>query len=313
MGEYNIIVNRDNVRLDRYLAEEIHEISRTKAQELIKAGNVTAILGRKSFQPSHKVKRGEEYLVRVPADDCSPSFVSNAKLEVVFEDEYLAVINKRPGITVHKGIGTKNDTLVDLLLCCYGVNGLSEYQSRPGIVHRLDKDTSGLILIAKNNYIHSKLAEAIEKRDVSRKYLAIVHGVLEKTSGVVDVSIGPHRKDKRKMHVSNTGKYAITNYRLLSVIGSDSLVECSLGTGRTHQIRVHMQHIGHPIVGDVTYGKASNIINRQALHAYKLGFVHPHTKQYVACEVDVPEDMRVLIENRKHKEMSSLYQYNVSG
>ena len=297
MAKYQILVKQNDCRLDKYITEEIGDISRSRVQSLIKSGYVKSMISKQIISPSHMTKIGEEYNVMIPENLTSPDFSTSKALDIVCEDEHMAVINKPAGLTVHGGIGTKGDTLVDILLKCYGQHNLSDSKERPGIVHRLDKDTSGLMLIAKNNYIHAKLADAISNREITRKYIAIVSGILKEKSGTVETKISKNPKNKRKMRVvQSSGKVAITHYKLLSVISNKySIIECSLETGRTHQIRVHMKYLCHPIIGDTLYGPSSTIITRQALHAYKLEFQHPVNNKFLSYETNIPSDIKKIL------------------
>ncbi len=292
MAEYQILVQEGNQRIDKYLSDCLPTLTRTKIQSLIKSGHITLLPDHQRVSVSDKSKVGEKYNVVVPEPLHSTAF--SQVLDVVYEDDHLAVINKPAGLTVHGGVGTNNDTLVDLLLQSYGPENLSNRVMRPGIVHRLDKNTTGLMVIAKNDMVHAKLADAIMTRQLKRQYIAIVCGSLSKTTGTIDANIAPCPKDRRRMHiVKNAGKQAITHYQVLKTVKDKySIVECTLETGRTHQIRVHMSYIGHPIVGDMTYGTTSNMIERQALHAYKLSFVHPVNAQNLSFQSELPSDIK---------------------
>ncbi|MBQ4875006.1 MAG: RluA family pseudouridine synthase [Rickettsiaceae bacterium H1] len=300
MAEYRILITQNNCRLDKYITNEIRDISRNKIQRLIKSGYVTSLTGNKTVNSAHMTKTGEKYNVFIPQNIFSPSFSDSDNLDVVYEDEYIAVINKPAGLIVHGGIGTKNNTLVDLLLKCYGSENLSNDKERPGIIHRLDKGTSGLMMIAKNDSVHAKLAELILRKEINRKYIAVVSGILSTEVGIINANISPNPKDRRKMHiVQNRGKIAVTRYKVLFVIDSKySVLECTLQTGRTHQIRVHMKHLGHPIIGDVLYGVPSELIKRQALHSYKLSFQHPVTLKLLSFKIRLPQDIRSLLINK---------------
>lgn len=293
MAKYQILSDQNNCRLDKYIADSINNVSRSKIQSLIKSGNIRVSGNNKIINPAYKTKTGEEYNVTIP-EYTPTNFSDSQKIHIIHEDEHLAVINKPAGLTVHKGVGTNNDTLVDLLLECYGTTNLSDsHNNRPGIVHRLDKGTSGIMLIAKTDIAHSTLATAIANRIISRKYIAIISGVLKRKVGTINANIAHSPKDKRKMHiVKNTGKTAITHYKLLFTIENKySVIECHLDTGRTHQIRVHMKHLGNPIIGDITYGESHHLIHRQALHALQLTFAHPYTKKIISLKARIPRDI----------------------
>ncbi len=299
MAEYQIEITEKKQRLDKYIASKINQLSRSKVQKLIKSGYVTSLVDKKKIYVARTARVGEIYKIIIADTSCNPCLSQCKNLDVLYEDKYFAVINKPPGLTVHSGIGTKNDTLVNILLKLYGTRNLSSKENRPGIVHRLDKDTSGLMLIAKDNITHSKLAEAISLRKISRKYITVVKGVPKVPSGKINANIAPYPKDRKKMHISkNGGKSAITHYNLVRKINDKySVIQCMLETGRTHQIRVHMKHMGYPIIGDVLYGKASPFIKRQALHAYEIKFLHPYTKEKLLIQIEMPEDIGNLVAN----------------
>ncbi|WP_264719295.1 RluA family pseudouridine synthase [Wolbachia endosymbiont (group A) of Lasioglossum morio] len=293
--------DKEKLRLDTYIAEKCN-ISRSKAQRLIQNEQVK-LLGIPIINNDHIVKPGEEYIVHLVQPDISTSIEPNydIKLDIVYEDEDIIVLSKQSGLTVHPGAGTNNDTLLNAVIAHLNV--------RPGIVHRLDKDTSGLMVIAKNEAAHSFLSELLSNRKIKREYLAVVWGTLSSQQGTIETNIAPKRGNKEMMCVTKTtGKLAITHYSVEKVIGQASLVKCTLETGRTHQIRVHMSHIGHSIVGDQVYGKNSSKstkyaknssfirnFNRQALHAYTLGLYHPKSKGYMEFVSDLPQDIKTLI------------------
>ncbi len=261
------------------------------------------LLGIPIINNDHIIKPGEEYVVHLIQPDISTSIEPNydIKLDIVYEDDDIIVLSKQSGLTVHSGAGTNNDTLLNAVIAYLDV--------RPGIVHRLDKDTSGLMVIAKNEDSHSFLSELLSNRKIKREYLAVVWGALSSQQGTIETNIAPKRGNKEMMCVTKTtGKLAITHYLVQKIIGQVSLVKCVLETGRTHQIRVHMSHIGHSIVGDQVYGKNSSKstkyaknssfirnFNRQALHAYKLGLHHPKSKEYMEFISDLPQDIKTLI------------------
>nr|WP_246168625.1 RluA family pseudouridine synthase [Wolbachia endosymbiont of Ctenocephalides felis wCfeT] len=277
-------------------------ISRSRAQRLIKNGQVK-LLEVPITDNDHLVKPDEEYAVGIVSNNEPISIRPNydIKLDIMHEDEDIIVLNKQSGLTVHPGAGTNSDTLFHALVAHLG------YKS--GIVHRLDKDTSGLMAIAKNEGAHSFLSESLSNRQIKREYLAVVWGVLSSQHGTIKTNIAPKRGNREMMCITKTiGKLAITHYLVQKIIGKTSLVKCILETGRTHQIRVHMSHIGHSIVGDQVYGKNSskstkytknsNFIcnfSRQALHAYKLGLYHPKTKEYMEFNSDLPQDIKTLM------------------
>jgi len=312
--EYKIIISEaeDGLRLDKAFSLHIDDISRSKIQKLIDDGFVEP-----KQSSSYKVSKGEEFTLTIVADEGSVVEVKaeNIPLNIVYEDDYLLVINKSADMVVHLGAGNSSGTLVNALLYHCGDN-LSKVggEERLGIVHRLDKETSGLMVVAKTDEVHKALSADLAERKVKRTYNAVVWGVIP-DSGIVDVNIGRSETNRQKMAVTEEGgKEAVTEYRRIENYGLiASLAECRLQTGRTHQIRVHMAHINHWVVGDPVYGRSSlgkffrlhklNIavekalrgFPRQALHAVSLEFTHPIKKDKMFFEVDLPEDMQNLI------------------
>ncbi|PBQ25575.1 RNA pseudouridine synthase [Wolbachia pipientis wAus] len=303
----NISSEEKKLRLDTYVAKKCN-ISRSKAQRLIQNEQVK-LLGIPIINNDHIVKPGEEYVVHLIQPDISTSIEPNydIKLDIVYEDDDIIVLSKQSRLTVHPGAGTNNDTLLNAVIAHLGK--IPYTNTRPGIVHSLDKDTSGLMVIAKNEQSHSFLSELLSNRKIKREYLAVIWGALPNLQGTVKTHIAPKRSNKEMMCVTKTaGKLAITHYSVKKIIGQASLVKCTLETGRTHQIRVHMSHIGHSVVGDQVYGKNSSKsekhaknsdfirnFNRQALHAHTLGLYHPKSKEYIEFVSDLPQDMQVLI------------------
>jgi 23S rRNA pseudouridine1911/1915/1917 synthase len=303
------------LRLDRYLINQGLNFSRNKIQQLIQAGGVK--INGHDVLPSYLVKPGDQLHIEQqskPVHRDRPK-AEDIPLEVVFEDEHLMVVNKPAGMVVHPAAGNYNGTLVNALL--YHSNKLSAVNSteRPGILHRLDKDTSGLLLVAKTDLSHTALAVQLEARKIVRRYQALVWGLMEQPEGTINAAIGRSSFDRKKMDVSTIrGRAAVTHYRVLEEYKIISHLELKLETGRTHQIRVHLKHLGHPVVGDETYGGTGRqvistfarqkaelaeevlaIINRQALHAAILGFVHPVTGKYLEFSAPMPEDMSGLL------------------
>lgn len=304
INKKQITVEIPNIRLDKFISEHT-DISRSHSQKLIKEGNITVNV--ETATPSYKTKIGDVINITIPEPEgITPS---NIPLNIIFEDEHLMVINKPAGMVVHPAAGNTEDTLVNSLLareCPLSDIGGEE---RRGIVHRLDKDTSGLILVAKTNEAHEKLSAQLADRTMSRKYLALVWGIPNCSgASTIEANIGRHPKHRKKMAVvKEGGKPAVTHYSVKQVFyGAVSLVECSLKTGRTHQIRVHMTHIGHPVVGDKTYGRPpklyanqlpedvkNELVNfpRQFLHAYKLEFIHPISGEKQKFEIELSDDL----------------------
>ncbi|OMG54660.1 23S rRNA pseudouridine(1911/1915/1917) synthase [Azonexus hydrophilus] len=285
-------------RLDQALAEMLPQHSRNRLQTWVRDGCVE-VDGVLASEPKRKVMGGEKLLIALPEDAAVLSEqAEDIPLDIVFEDETLLVINKPAGLVVHPGSGNWTGTLMNALL--HHVPGIAEVP-RAGIVHRLDKDTSGLLVVAKTLEAQTDLVRQLQARTVKRQYLAIASGVIRRDGGV-DTPIGRHPVNRIKMAIvpeSRGGKQALTWYRRLELFTYCTLVECALETGRTHQIRVHMASIGHPLVGDPVYGKNDQRLppfKRQALHATRLGLVHPLSGRHMQWEVPMPEDMRELIE-----------------
>jgi 23S rRNA pseudouridine1911/1915/1917 synthase len=285
-------------RIDRYVADRMDdEVSRTQVQSWIRDGRVT-VNGR-SVKPNYKLDEEDEIVLAVPAPaetDISPEPIP---LEIAFEDEDVIVVNKPRGMVVHPAPGHASGTLVNALLYhCKDLSGINGIL-RPGIVHRIDKDTSGLLMAAKNDRAHASLAEQLKEHSVTRKYIALVHGDMPHDRGTVDAPIGRDPRD-RKLYtvIAGNSKRAVTHFRVLERFGNYTLLELQLETGRTHQIRVHMKYAGHPLVGDPAYGPAKTRgldIEGQALHAAVLGFRHPRTAEYLEFSAPLPEDMQHLL------------------
>lgn len=290
------------VRLDKCLAAHLPEFSRSRIQQLIETGCVKAE-GRTITDSSLKVKQGDAYEIIPPPPETSKVKANPMALEVVFEDADLLVINKPPGMTVHPAPGHTEDTLVNALLahCGDSLSGIGGVM-RPGIVHRIDKDTSGLLVVAKHDTAHRHLAAQLAERTLKRQYLAVVKGVPKPLSGTVEGNIARSPTNRKKMAVVKSGgKHAVTHYRTEEILKESTLVRCILETGRTHQIRVHMTHIGHPLIGDPVYGRAGKQFDftRQALHAEQLTLVHPASGKVMEFHAGLPEDMQLLIEKLK--------------
>ncbi len=285
-------------RLDQALAEMLPQYSRNRLQTWIREGCVT-LDGEPVGEPKRKLLGGELLLLELPDDEfLGAEQAEDIPLAIVYEDEALLVINKPAGLVVHPGSGNRNGTLMNALL--HHVPGIGEVP-RAGIVHRLDKETSGLLVVAKTLEAQTDLVRQLQARTVKRQYLAVAAGVIRRDGGV-DTPIGRHPVHRIKMAVvpeSRGGKPALTWYRGLEIYAHSTLIECSLETGRTHQIRVHMASIGHPLLGDPVYGKRDPRLPafpRQALHATRLGLVHPVSGRQMQWEVPLPEDMRELVD-----------------
>ncbi len=290
-------------RLDKLLAGGTPELSRSRIKSLILAGQV-ASGGATITDPSYRVKPGESFAITVPAPVAALPRGQDIALTVVHEDSALIVIDKPAGMVVHPAPGNPDATLVNALIshCGDSLSGIGGVL-RPGIVHRLDKDTSGLMVAAKTDAAHRALSEQFATRTLSRIYLALVRGLPNPPKGVITGNIGRSPANRKKMAVLDAnragGRHAVTHYRVLkSLDGPTSLLECRLETGRTHQIRVHLTHKGHPLIGDRLYGGAkAPPFARQALHAYKLAFTHPDSGETMRFEVALPGDMQALIDS----------------
>ncbi|MGM9885550.1 RluA family pseudouridine synthase [Streptococcus hyointestinalis] len=281
-----VIVKEAGVRLDKAVAD-LTELSRSQANEAIKAG--TILVNNQTQKARYAVKLGDVISYELPKEEVLDYQPENIPIEIVYEDSDVAVVNKPQGMVVHPSAGHASGTLVNALL--YHVKDLSTINGvvRPGIVHRIDKDTSGLLMIAKNDKAHQALAQELKEKKSLRQYVAIVHGNLPNDRGVIEAPIGRSDKDRKKQAVTAKGKPALTRFQVLERFGDFTLVELTLETGRTHQIRVHMAYIGHPIAGDPVYGPRKTLAGHgQFLHAKTLGFTHPTTGELMTFSVDAP-------------------------
>jgi 23S rRNA pseudouridine1911/1915/1917 synthase len=296
-------------RVDKALAalaaKEQPLLSRARIQALLAQGNLS-LAGKSATDASRKVKTGEVYALVLPPPEKAEPEPQAMELDIVYEDADVIVLDKQAGLVVHPAPGNRDHTLVNALLahCGKSLSGIGGV-ARPGIVHRLDKDTSGLMVVAKNDAAHQALSRQFADRSLSRTYHALVWGVPVPSAGSIDAPIGRSARDRKKMAVTGKGKNALTHYKVLKNFGIVSLVECKLATGRTHQIRVHMAHIKHPVVGDPTYGKSRGLTKsipealknfpRQALHAIEIRFIHPRTGKLRKFSSKLPKDMARLI------------------
>lgn len=285
-----IVVDIDNVRLDAYIAKKCEELSRTMIQRLIENGNV--LVDGKEKKISYKVQIGEVIQLNVPEAKEIGIKAQNIPIDVVHEDDDIIVVNKPKGMVVHPANGNPDSTLVNAIMAhCKGrLSGIGG-EIRPGIVHRLDKDTSGLLIVAKNDKAHINLSEQIKNRKVKKIYIALVRGVVSENEATINMPIGRSSKDRKKMEVRKDGKEAITHFKVLKRYDKYTLLEVKIDTGRTHQIRVHMAQIGHPVVGDMVYSNGKNEfgIQGQMLHAKSLDFKHPITGKETHLEAELPE------------------------
>lgn len=280
------------IRIDRFLSEQLPEHSRSYIQKLIKDGQVS--IEGKAVKSNYKITRSEEIALLIPDQVIPDILPEDIPLDILYEDQDLIVINKPKGMVVHPATGHYSGTLVNALMyhCkdeLSGINGVM----RPGIVHRIDRNTTGSLLVCKNDFAHNAIAEQLKVHSITRRYRAIVHGNLKDDQGTVDAPIGRHPIDRKKMAIEpRNGRDAITHYHVLERFGNYTYIECQLETGRTHQIRVHMSSIHHPIVGDDVYGPAKcpfSGLQGQTLHAQVLGFIHPRTGEYMEFSAPLPE------------------------
>lgn len=293
--KFNAEKNDENMRLDVYICSKIADKSRSYIQKLIRNGNISVNNCVKKC--NYKIKYGDKITVNIPNSVNLDIEAQDIPIDVLYEDDYLIVVNKPQGMIVHPAPGIYKDTLVNALLYhCKNLSGINGI-TRPGIVHRIDKNTSGILVVAKNDYAHIKLSKQLKDHSMTREYIAMVEGVLKNDSGSIDAPIGRHPKERIKMAVVNGGRNAITHYKVLKRFKNNTLIKCVLETGRTHQIRVHMAYIGHPLVGDPEYGykKQKYKLKGQLLHAYKLGFIHPSTNEYLEFRTPLPEYFKCII------------------
>lgn len=285
-------------RIDRYLSEQVAEMSRAHLQKLLKDGGVT--VNDRPVKSSYKVMEGDKIQLDIP-EAVEPEIVpEEMDLDILYEDKDIILINKPKGMVVHPAAGHATGTLVNGLMAhcrgdLSGINGVM----RPGIVHRIDMDTTGVLIVCKNDQAHNAIAEQLKVHSITRKYYAIVHGVVKEDEGTVHAPIGRHPTDRKKMSINEkNGKDAITHYRVLRRFRRFTYIECQLETGRTHQIRVHMASIGHPLLGDHVYGPAKcpfSGLQGQTLHAGVLGIIHPTTGEYMEFQAPLPEYFETLL------------------
>lgn len=300
-NKYDLKVQDESGRLDKFISEQIDSLSRTRVKELVKDGNI--LVNGKTEKVSYKIQAGDLISVTVPAVKPLNVEPENIPLDIVYEDEDVIVVNKPQGMVVHPAAGHPDHTLVNALLYHTKDLAASPEGFRPGIVHRIDKDTSGLLMVAKNSKARESLEDQLARKTNKRQYWAIVHGNFGEEAGRIDAPIGRKPNDRKKMAVVENGKDAVTNFTVLEQFKGYSLIMCQLETGRTHQIRVHMDYIGHPVAGDPLYGPRKTLKgNGQFLHAKVLGFKQPTTGEWLEFEVDPPkvfqEELEVLRRNK---------------
>ena len=297
MEEYELTADESGERIDKFLSRNCENLSRSYIQKLLKDGNI--MVNKLAVKANYKIASGDVIEIRIPESEPLDILPEDIPLDILYEDSDILIVNKPKGMVVHPSPGHYTHTLVNAVLyhCggnLSGINGVI----RPGIVHRIDMNTTGSLLICKNDRAHQILAEQLKEHSITRRYHAIVHGNIKEDSGTVDAPIGRHPADRKKMSTkSQHGRHAVTHYRVLERFGSYTYIECELETGRTHQIRVHMSSIGHPILGDDVYGPARCPfkLEGQTLHAKTLGIVHPSTKEYMEFDAPLPQYFQNLL------------------
>lgn len=307
MGDKEIIIVEEDMegeRLDWVVAEQLSALSRTMVKSLVKEGRIQ--VDGAVCKSSYHVSEGQEITVDIPAPEKLEIEAQDLPLQIIYQDEDLAVINKQKGMVVHPSLGHHDKTMVNALMFhikdLSGING----DLRPGIVHRLDKDTSGVMVVAKNDAAHRSLALQIKDHTITREYIALVHGQIKENLGTIDAPIGRSKVDRKKMAVVGNGRPAISDYQVLQRFNNYTLVKVKLLTGRTHQIRVHFAYIKHAVVGDPLYSAARKHfdLDSQALHAQRLGFIHPRTGEYQEFTSELPEYFENIIEKLQKTSLS---------
>ena len=291
MTEYNFVCESAGIRIDKFISDCNIGLSRSAAVNLIEQNNV--LVNNNFVTKNYKLKPNDSVNIKIPDPVKYEAKAENIPIDIVYEDEFLLVVNKPKGMVVHPAAGNYDNTLVNALMyhCGDSLSGINGVM-RPGIVHRIDKDTSGLLIVAKNDFAHTALAKQIKEHSFTRECEAVVFGNIKDDEGSVDAPIGRNPKDRKKMCViSKNGKNAVTHYSVITRYKGYTHIKCRLETGRTHQIRVHMAYIGHPVSGDAVYGVKNEKVNfeGQCLHAKKIGFIHPSTKKYLEFDSELPE------------------------
>lgn len=294
---YLKVKDNENNRIDKYVAEK-SDLTRSAVQRMIENGNI--LVNGKETKVAYKVQNGD--VIEVIPEEIQESSLEaeDIPLDIVYEDKDILVVNKQKGLVVHPGNGNPNGTLVNAVLnhCKDELSGIGG-EARPGIVHRIDKDTSGLLIVAKNDKAHLNISEQIKKHEVKKTYRALVRGIIKENNGTIDMPIARHKTDRTKMAVDKNGKNAVTHFKVLERFKDFTYIEVNIETGRTHQIRVHMSKIGFPIVGDSVYSNGKNPfgVEGQMLHSYKLEFVHPTTGKKMELTAEIPEYFKNVLNN----------------
>ena len=304
MKEYIVSQEEKGKRLDTYIPSVDTDITRTSAQRLIEDGNI--LVNGKNAKVSYKIQENDKISVEIPKPKQIELKAQDIPIEIVYEDSDIIVVNKPKGMVVHPANGNPDGTLVNAIMaiCKDSLSGIGG-EIRPGIVHRIDKDTSGLLIVAKNDNAHVKMSEQIKNHEVKKTYIALVRGVLKKNEATIDMPIGRSTSDRKKMAVNKNGKNAITHIKVLKRFDKYTLLQVNIETGRTHQIRVHLSHIGYPIVGDYTYSNGKNEFDvvGQCLHAQKLEFKHPITQKDMCLEAELPQYFKDILDKLKNREI----------
>ena len=304
MKEYIVSQEEKGKRLDTYIPSVDTDITRTSAQRLIEEGNI--LVNGKNAKVSYKIQENDKISVEIPKPKQIELKAQNIPIEIIYEDSDIIVVNKPKGMVVHPANGNPDGTLVNAIMaiCKDSLSGIGG-EIRPGIVHRIDKDTSGLLVIAKNDKAHINLSEQIKNRQVNKIYVALVKGIISENEATINMPIGRSKKDRKKMAVNKNGKNAITHIKVLKRFDKYTLLKVNIETGRTHQIRVHLSHIGYPIVGDYTYSNGKNEFDviGQCLHAQKLEFKHPITQKDMCLEAELPQYFKDILDKLKDREI----------
>ena len=302
MNSFEIIVEESDInkRIDVFLAKNLESFSRSYIQDLIKKGKAT--IGGKSIKANYRLRNGDNVVLNIPKPEPLEILPENIPLDILYEDNDVILVNKPKGMVVHPAAGHYSGTLVNALLyhCKDNLSGINGVL-RPGIVHRIDMDTTGVIIACKNDNAHQNIAKQLAEHSITRRYVAIVNGNLKEDEGVVDAPIARAKNDRKKMAVDKDGKTAVTYYKVLERLKNYTYIECVLETGRTHQIRVHMSYINHPLLGDEIYSgkKESMKLQGQCLHAMVLGFIHPTTNEYMEFKAPIPEYFNEILKKIK--------------
>ena len=304
MKEYIVSQEEKGKRLDAYIPSVDLDITRTSAQRLIEDGNI--LVNGKNAKVSYKIQENDKISVEIPKPKQIELKAQDIPIEIVYEDSDIIVVNKPKGMVVHPANGNPDGTLVNAIMaiCKDSLSGIGG-EIRPGIVHRIDKDTSGLLIVAKNDNAHVKMSEQIKNHEVKKTYIALVRGVFKENEATIDMPIGRSTSDRKKMAVNKNGKNAITHIKVLKRFDKYTLLQVNIETGRTHQIRVHLSHIGYPIVGDYTYSNGKNEFDvvGQCLHAQKLEFKHPITQKDMCLEAELPQYFKDILDKLKNREI----------